>query len=313
MNTNEINTVKNQPENDLTFGLTNKIIKNSKKKIEIVDFEQAPEYLKDNEFIKTGYLVNCNSFEKAFRSLFLWHNETINIWSHLIGTIVAIVLIFYTTSLIGDLKKNLLSEFDYEQIVLDIKEIIQKFLSLLNQDIITETNNSGTLINNYIKNINTKSNYFLLNMGDRYKIIKTVNQYIYSIQNLIEKIYDRFHYISDNNVKTNINLGWDICKNKLLDILRGDIKDKDNQLLIDEENPRHQWPLYIMLTAAIILLGFSSLCHLFGSISKNAYKFLSHFEYTGIIFLIAGSCYPPYYYYFYCESCKYYFLFNLLL
>ena len=148
--------MKNQPENDLTFGLTNKIIKNSKKKIEIVDFEQAPEYLKDNEFIKTGYLVNCNSFEKAFRSLFLWHNETINIWSHLIGTIVAIVLIFYTTSLIGDLKKNLLSEFDYEQIVLDIKEIIQKFLSLLNQDIITETNNSGTLINNYIKNINIK-------------------------------------------------------------------------------------------------------------------------------------------------------------
>ena len=278
--------------------------KNCYKSLEIVNFDQAPEYLKGNEFIKTGYLLNCNSFNKALCALFFCHNDTVTIWILLFGAIVAIILIFYTTSLVGDSKKNFLSVFEYKVIISEIKEIIIKFLKILNRDTVSETNNNGKLINSYIKTINIKSNNFLNNMGDRFTIINIISNYIYSIQKLIEKIYDRFHYINDNHVKTNINLGWDICKNKLLDIIRNDNNNVQTELLINEVNQPYQWPLYVMLISAIVCLGFASLFHLFGSRSKNTYKVLSLFSYTSVIFLIAASCYPPYYYYYYCESCK---------
>ena len=290
--------------NVITFSNKKKSNKNCIKSLEIVNFEQAPEYLKGNEFIKTGYLLNCNSFSQAFSALFICHNDTVTIWILLFGAIIAFILVFYTTSLVGNSQRNFLSQFDYEILTSEIKEIINKFLSMLNKDSVSEINNNGKLINNYIKEINIKSNNFLNDFGDRFTIINIMSQYIYSIQTLVEKIYDRFHYIYDNHVKTNINLGWDICKNKLLDLLRGNNNDEQNQLLINEENQPYQWPLYIMLVSAINCLGFTSLFHLFGSRSKNTYKVLSFFSYTSVIFLIAASCYPPYYYFFYCESCK---------
>ena len=55
---------KPEIENDL------KVITESQ--ILIGRYEEAPDYLKDNEYIKTGYLINCNSVNKVLRSLFIW-------------------------------------------------------------------------------------------------------------------------------------------------------------------------------------------------------------------------------------------------
>ncbi len=48
---------------------------------------QAPEYLQDNEFITTGYRIEHTSCCSATKSLFTCHNETVNVWSHLIGAV----------------------------------------------------------------------------------------------------------------------------------------------------------------------------------------------------------------------------------
>ena len=70
--------------------------KEDKNEIIIGKYSEAPDYLKDNEYIKNGYLINCNTFKKVLRSLFICSNETINVWSHLIGLIFSILLIIYT-------------------------------------------------------------------------------------------------------------------------------------------------------------------------------------------------------------------------
>lgn len=49
--------------------------------------------MKDNQYILTGYRPMSNSLMKSFTSIFAVHNETVNIWTHLVpGLLLLCVL-----------------------------------------------------------------------------------------------------------------------------------------------------------------------------------------------------------------------------
>ncbi|KAG0499161.1 hypothetical protein HPP92_003852 [Vanilla planifolia] len=50
----------------------------------LVGYEELPSYMKENEFIRRYYRSQW-PISHAFLSLFSWHNETINVWTHLLG------------------------------------------------------------------------------------------------------------------------------------------------------------------------------------------------------------------------------------
>ncbi|XVE71513.1 hypothetical protein DITRI_Ditri10aG0156700 [Diplodiscus trichospermus] len=50
----------------------------------LVSYKELPEYMKDNEFILNYYRANW-SLKEALFSIFRWHNETLNVWTHFLG------------------------------------------------------------------------------------------------------------------------------------------------------------------------------------------------------------------------------------
>lgn len=55
--------------------------------------DEHHKFLKDNEYIHKGYRLHFNTIEKILKSMFMVHNETINIWTHIIGFFLFISLL----------------------------------------------------------------------------------------------------------------------------------------------------------------------------------------------------------------------------
>jgi predicted membrane channel-forming protein YqfA (hemolysin III family) len=58
---------------------------------------EAPAYMRDNEYLLRGYRIGFNNTKKTLKTLFMSHNETVNVWTHILGVFVFIGLIVYTT------------------------------------------------------------------------------------------------------------------------------------------------------------------------------------------------------------------------
>ena len=59
----------------------------------ILHYEQLPNWMKNDSHIKFGYRRQLGSFSDCFWSLFYLHNESVNIWSHLLPAIGYLVLL----------------------------------------------------------------------------------------------------------------------------------------------------------------------------------------------------------------------------
>ncbi|KAJ7524995.1 hypothetical protein O6H91_17G031300 [Diphasiastrum complanatum] len=64
---------------------------------QLVDYEALPDYLQDNEYIVGHYRADW-PLREAFLSIFSLHNETVNIWTHLIGFFLFLGLTVYTVT-----------------------------------------------------------------------------------------------------------------------------------------------------------------------------------------------------------------------
>ncbi|PKA49809.1 hypothetical protein AXF42_Ash004351 [Apostasia shenzhenica] len=67
-------------------------------KLELVDYDSLPEFLKHNEFVQNYYRSEW-PLKHTILSIFSIHNETLNIWTHLIGFFIFLLLTAYAASL----------------------------------------------------------------------------------------------------------------------------------------------------------------------------------------------------------------------
>ena len=266
-------------------------------------FEEAEKFMQDNEYIREGYILNCNTFKRTLRSLLMIHNETVNVWSHLVGAIFFFFLIWYTTIFITNLQTqvsnirsdaslvaNKAREFKEESsdimknVYTSMKEIEYNFKNFYNAEKEEETTVYIRAFNeiNYI--YGELKNYSLPVMVSAYKKIKEYYTYFMdAVTSVKEEIIDLIKLDTsltqeyETHLDTNYHLNLEQRKKKEL----------------------ARWPLYIIIFSAIFCLSFSAIFHLFGVINEKYFNILNRFDYGGISLLISGSCFPPYYYFFY--------------
>ncbi|KAH3903311.1 PAQR-type receptor SCDLUD_000936 [Saccharomycodes ludwigii] len=72
---------------------------NSGKKL--CSWNDLPDWQKDNEYIISGYVLETNSLTQSIKSLFYLHNESVNIYTHLLpGICFLLVILFFNTHVI---------------------------------------------------------------------------------------------------------------------------------------------------------------------------------------------------------------------
>ena len=255
------------------------------KETEIGHLEGADhEFLRDNEFIHGGYRLHFNSFSKIMKSLFMFHNESFNVWSHLLGVCIFLALLGYTIIWLGMPSKVL-----QLHVVEDLQDSILKTMN----NLAFNAAKYETLIENQLIEI----------YKDAYSLT----------HELEDKVHNIYNKISTGNTTESLK--------PLLKKLEFIISEIDTQKYdwIDAYSDKHlsihqvhRWPLFVYIVSAMICLMCSSIFHLFSAHSMIMNKRLSTLDYAGISILVAGSFYPIIYYPFYCYPCIIYLVYIVI-
>lgn len=79
---------KDSPEESSVTDLAAKTEQAAKDAL-IVLWNDLPTWLQDNYYIQRGYRPQSNSYIKSVASIGYLHNESVNIWTHLLGALLA--------------------------------------------------------------------------------------------------------------------------------------------------------------------------------------------------------------------------------
>ncbi|XAR48431.1 hypothetical protein NMG60_11031253 [Bertholletia excelsa] len=246
-------------------GNTKKAVKRARQE-QLVEYHSLPGYLKDNEFI-LGYYRSEWPLKQVFLSIFGIHNETLNIWTHLIGFFIFLSLTIYTAMKLPDVID--VHSFQHLSDMLSKNEL-HKFRAELIRCLPS-----------------------LPNFADLHRLRDDVRPNFPS--ELLSSLTN-FH-ISEMLAKCLPT--WLTETNHANDSVLAS-GDEAPPLVIPQE-PITRWPFFAFLGGAMFCLLASSCCHLLSCHSKRLRYVMLGIDYAGIATLIATSFYPPVYYSFMCR------------
>lgn len=93
--------------------------------------EELPDWMRDNEYIKSRYRIDYETNCEVLSTAFKCHNETVNVWTHLIGSIIMFILALFIL-------------MDYE----NLKFAAERAWDLFEQE---KSYNTDTELDNYIR------------------------------------------------------------------------------------------------------------------------------------------------------------------
>jgi len=147
-------------------------IKQVRPKVELADsskpiigkIQEALDYQQDNEFIHHGYRINFNKTRNILESLFMLHNEFVNVWVHLIGVTFVIFLFMYTAIYINQHKGEIYEVLDtkFENFNLGLQNL-QNFQA----EMIAKYEDSKQVLNEYAGLIKNKTSKYISTIDEK--------------------------------------------------------------------------------------------------------------------------------------------------
>ena len=294
---------------------------------------EAPLYAVHNKYILSGYRTK-NTFGDAIRSVFKKHNETTNIWTHLLGMIFFFAFLVNVkepekvqtipeTWVTGGSAERVLGlqmtqrwrekvKMVDEGLLEARKSFVREKMSaqLPKDDIETkEMERSIDSILRASKNLRVH----LRHEEDRpFKELKTETAMFIqeakrslhkhkSYSNQKKKMMKKQNQAATEQQEENGEKDDDPAFEKVTEALR-EVQNVLDEIPKDVErlNRVPRWPMRVYLLGAILCLGCSTCCHTCCNISQEASRTMWKVDYLGIASLIVASFYPVVYYSFYC-------------
>lgn len=241
-----------------------------KVKYQLVDYHALPEYLRDNEYILRHYRSEW-PLKQILLSIFSIHNETLNVWTHLVGFFIFLCLTIYTAVKIPEVvdlsalptlphvpKRDNFYKFQ--------SELVSCFPSLPNKEDFQRLQEELKSALPSVASLSSLSHWHLPEM------LANCLPARLSHANRTEK-----------------------C------ILKKMKQDFASMIASYLQQPITRWPFFVFLGGAMFCLLASSTCHLLSCHSERLSYIMLRLDYAGIAVLIATSFYPPVYYSFMCN------------
>lgn len=246
-----------------------------KVKHQLIEYHSLPAFLRDNEFILGHYRAEW-PLKQVFLSIFTIHNETLNVWTHLIGFFLFLFLTVYTAMRVPevvDLQRlpDMLRRADLHKIHM---ELLNCLPSLPNMPDFHNLKNDLKTSLPSMDFLSSLSGWNVLEL----------------LTNCLPELFSR----------ANQTDGF---------ILDGVKEDLVNMIAPLTVRPITRWPFFAFLGGAMFCLLASSTCHLLSCHSQRLSYIMLRLDYAGIAALISTSFYPPVYYSFMCNP----FICNLYL
>ncbi|KAM7516441.1 hypothetical protein LguiA_006024 [Lonicera macranthoides] len=241
-----------------------------KVKYQLVEYHSLPGYLKDNEFI-VGHYRSEWPIKQILISIFTLHNETLNVWTHLIGFFLFLSLTIYTAMKIP----NVVDLHNFQH----FPEVLRKAdLYKLQADLRTCLPSLSNNMPDFHKLRDELKTAF-----PSTDLLPSLSKW-HIVEHLTNCLPERFSHSNST----------DVC------VLRSMKEDLANILAPLIMRPITRWPFFAFLGGAMFCLLASSTCHLLSCHSKRLSYIMLRLDYAGIAALISTSFYPPVYYSFMC-------------
>lgn len=288
----------------------------NKPKPRFVDKEEIhPAYI-NNVYLLSGYRHNFDTFKLSLKSMLMIHNEFMNIWTHLIGTVCFIILMIAVISSYANnaaIHSTLRNNFKVTDALRSMADHYNENMGLL-LDIIKHPDTYKEFTANY----DTKKNsgVFLHAKGVVLKYQEILEQFISNIENdeinFLREFNDNYEYLKKgirNTIRILLTKFESLFQDSHIEPSRIVEKvkrcfhyDSVHDLLTSMLYPHLEYfPIVIYVICVIACLGFSTTFHTFKCVSRSTHKILHRLDMAGISILNFGSSYSILYYAFYCR------------
>lgn len=232
-----------------------------KVRYQLIEYHSLPAFLRDNEFI-LGHYRSEWPIKQILLSIFSIHNETLNVWTHLIGFFLFLALTIYTAMKVPKVVDS---------------HTLQHFHEFLKKADLHKLHNELLRCIPYLPNI-PDLHMLREELANSWPSPSSWHIIELLTNCLPEGLFPRNHTLL-HNVKD----------------------DLANTLAPSSLTPITRWPFFAFLGGAMFCLLASSTCHLLACHSQRLSYIMLRLDYAGISALIATSFYPSVYYSFMCN------------